>query len=134
MKNREKDKKMMLEALDVAKAQLQQKGTIIVQKVIEDVLQLENFGDSPETFHTVQEGHLISGLFMCHAVAIDRFTHLIVEMVKDNILVPDSVAAGKAAKQKCKDVKELFRLAEEAGIDMSEFHHITDDEEESEDE
>ena len=130
--SREKDKDMMLEALDVAKMQLQQKGSAIVQKVIEDVLQIENFGDSPETFHTVQEGHLVSGLFMCHAIAIDRFTHLICEMVKDNILVPDSNAALNAAKQKSKDIKNMLRRAKEAGMDISEL--IPNDDDESEDE
>ncbi len=133
MNRKEKDKEMMLEALDVAKTQLQQKGTAIVQKIMEDVLNLENFGDSPETFHTVQEAHLVSGLFMCHAIAIDRFTNLICEMIKDNILVPDSDAAGKAAKQKANDIKDMLRRAKEAGMDISEL--IPDeDEEESEEE
>lgn len=93
-------KKAFLEAVEESKQHIIGGTTPkVVSTAMRKVLELEEFGESPETIHTMQEGHLVKAMFYCHAVGVERYADTLIRMVKDGVLIVNYKGLDKAMEK-----------------------------------
>ena len=109
-------KKMMMEAFKESKAHMIQSGTKIIGKICGEVMEMESFGDNPETIHTLQEESIVKGLFFAHAAAVEKYCDMIVRMLDEGVLKVDKDSLSKAADSIRKSLEKL----DEEGDDEDE--------------
>lgn len=94
------DVKEVLDALEVAKTHaIAVNGSTLVNKVMSEVLELEEFPSGPESFHSIQESEIVKAVFGSHAMGVEKSFSVFMSMIKDGILIPDIKAMRKLAEQ-----------------------------------
>ncbi len=111
-------KKAFLEALEDSKQDIIGRSTPkVVSEAMGKVLELEEYGESPEAIHTMQEGKLVKALFFCHAIAIDRYANLVIRMIKDGVLEVNVDNIGKKVSGIWEKLKEALNEEENGDED-----------------
>lgn len=94
------DVKEVLDALEVAKTHaIAVNGATLINKVMSEVLELEEFPSGPESFHSIQESEIVKAVFGSHALGIEKSFSVFMGMIKDGVLIPDIKAMRKLAEQ-----------------------------------
>jgi hypothetical protein len=94
------DVKEVLNALEVAKTHaIAMNGATLVNKVMSEVLELEEFPSGPESFHSIQESEIVKAVFGSHAMGIEKSFSIFMGMIKDGVLIPDIKAMRKLAEK-----------------------------------
>jgi hypothetical protein len=118
------DVKEVLDALEVAKTHaIAMNGATLINKVMSDVLELEDFPSGPESFHNVQESEIVKAVFGSHAMGVEKSFSVFMSMIKDGILIPDIKAMRRLANQ----IRESEEEPEFPDFEM-EFKEGDDDE------
>jgi hypothetical protein len=86
-------KQAFMQALEESKHEIIGKSTPkVVSQVMDKILELEEYGKSPEAIHTMQEGKLVEALYFCHAIAINKYADLVIQMIKDGLFLVNADA------------------------------------------
>ena len=118
--NDKKLKKMMMEAFKESKSHMIQSGTKIISKICGEVMEMESFGEDPETIHTLQESSIVKGLFFAHAAAVEKYCDMIVRMIDEGVLKVDKDSLSKAADSVRKGLEAMEELADSDEDDEDE--------------
>jgi hypothetical protein len=94
------DVKEVLDALEVAKTSaIAMNGALLINKVMSEVLDLEDFPSGPESFHSVQESEIVKAVFGSHAMGVEKSFKVFMSMIEEGILIPDMKAMREKAGQ-----------------------------------